>query len=261
MNITINKKLLFYVDKPNQHNELLKSIYSLKNIEPIDIRDLEFTKIRELLSINDDCIVLLFMDEPKGRAINLLYSIYSSCCGVPYVVGIFCTNSARFLEHAKYCGISKLFCKKFKDYSDFKVVRWVKMICRYLNASCILPYEGSCMSSYARYKISQKLKKLGMTVHLTGYKYILDAIELYVKDLNFRITSDIYKTLSIRYNTAVANIDRCMRHAIEVTWRDSSISCLQKYYPKPDKVYENRPSVLEFVSCIAKQLRQELTLS
>ena len=200
----------------------------------------------------------LFVEESKGKAMNMLHNIYNNSFVSPYIISVFKTNRERFLEHVKSCGIFKLFCVKSKDYSDEHVIEWVNKICNYICMNSVFPFSQSYANSYVRNKICKKLQDIGMTCYLTGYKYIVDAIELYMRNLNFYITSDIYKELSRRYNTAASNIDRCMRHAIEVVWRDTSLDCLEKNYPDSSKVYEERPSVLEFIKCLAEDIKKNI---
>lgn len=251
-------QLLFLVDRPEQHNELIESLHLLKDVDALRIRNMDFGHVRDFVNNRGNCVLLLFIEDQKGGAMKLLYRMYNSSFNIPYVIAIFKTGRQRFLEHVSACGVSKIFCSKYENYSDFKVVGWIKRVCRYVGMNSVFPYFNSYAESYVRYKISEKLRNMGMACYLTGYKYVVDAIELYMKNLDFCITSDIYRILSLRYYTASANIDRCMRHAIEVTWRDNSFSCLEKHYPNVSKVYENRPSVLEFVKCIANEIRDDM---
>ena len=252
----IKSHLLFLIDKPEHHSELVSSLYCLKNVNVMRIKNMEFKHIRNYLNKRRNCVVLLFIENNKGSAMEMLHNLYNNSYNSPYIIGVFKTNRKRFLEHVKSCGIVKLFCTKSSNYSDYQVVDWVKKICTYVSMDSIFPFSQSYANSYVRNKICKKLQQMGMVNFLTGYKYIVDAVELYIKNLNFRITTDIYKSLSIRYDTAPANIDRCMRHAIEVMWRDTSFECLERYYPNSSKIYENRPAVLEFVKCLAEDIKK-----
>ncbi len=257
MNV-VKSNLLFLIDRPEQHSDLIANLYCLKNINVMRIRNMGFSQIRNYINKRRNCVILLFIENNKGEAISMLHNIYNNSFNAPYIISVFKTNRKRFLEHMKSCGIVKLFCSKSTDYSDAKVFDWVAKICDYMRMNTVLPFSQSYAKSYVRNKICQKLQKMGMVCYLTGYKYIVDAIELYMKNLNFRITSDIYKTLALKYGTAAANIDRCMRHAIEVVWRDTSFDCLRKNYPNASKIYEERPAVLEFVKCLAENIKENI---
>ena len=253
----VKTSLLFLVDKPEQHSELIRDLYCLKNINVMRM-DMNFNQVRGFINRKRNCVIFLIVEESKGKAMNMLHNIYNNTYNTPYIISVFRTSRERFLEHVKTCGIFKLFCVKSKDYDDKKVIEWVEKICNYISMNSVFPFSQSYANSYVRSKICQKLENIGMTCYLTGYKYIVDAIELYMKNLNFYITSDIYKELSQRYKTAAANIDRCMRHAIEVVWRDTSFGCLEKNYPDSTKIYEERPSVLEFVKCLAEDIKTNI---
>ena len=254
----IKSHLLFLIDKPDQHSELIYKLYNLKNINIMRIENMNFKQIQSFINKKRNCIVFLFVEENKGKAMSMLYNLYNNYYIPPYIIAIFKTNRERFLEHVKSCGIFKLFCIKSKEYDEKKVVEWINRICSYMCMNTVFPFSQSYANSYIRNKICKKLQNIGMTYYLTGYKYMVDAIELYIKNLNFCIISDIYKGLSLRYKTASANIDRCMRHAIEVVWRDTSFKCLEKNYPDRKKIYKERPSVLEFVRCLAENIKSEI---
>ncbi len=255
---TTKSHLLFIIDKPEQHSGLIKDLYDIQNVNVMRVRNMKFNQIRNFINKRRNCVILFFVEENKGKAIGMLHNIYNNSFNPPYIVSVFKTNRKRFLEHVKMCGIIKIFCSESKNYSDSKVTEWVTKICNCINMNFVFPFSQSYANSYVRNKICCQLQKMGMVCYLTGYKYIVDAIELYIKNLDFKITSDIYKALSLKYKTASANIDRCMRHAIEVVWRDTPFVCLQKYYPNSSKIYENRPAVLEFVKCLAERIRESI---
>lgn len=250
--------LLFLIDKPDKHCDLIKNLYCLKNVNVMRIKNMNFNQVRNFINRRINCIILLFVEENKGKAITMLHNMYNCSFKIPYVICVFKTNRKKFLEHIKTCGVAKLFCTKLRGHSDYVILNWVKKACNYVGMNVVFPFSQSFANSYVRQKICDKLHKMGMVCYLTGYKYIVDAIELYIDNLNLCITSDIYQLLALKYNTACANIDRCMRHAIEVVWRDTSFECLEKNYPNNFKVYENRPSVLEFIRCLAENIKKTI---
>lgn len=67
--------------------------------------------------------------------------------------------------------------------------------------------------------------KTGFPVGICGSKYFLDAIKIVLCMPNniFSITTQIYDKLAEKYNTKPANIERAMRHAVDVAWTDTFV--------------------------------------
>ena len=158
----VKTSLLFLVDKPEQHSDLIKDLYCLKNINVMRM-DMNFGHVRNFINKKRNCVIFLFVEESKGKAMNMLHNIYNNTYNTPYIISVFRTNRERFLEHVKTCGIFKLFCVKSKDYDDKKVIDWVKKICNYISMNSVFPFYQSYANSYVRNKICQKLENIGMT--------------------------------------------------------------------------------------------------
>lgn len=62
------------------------------------------------------------------------------------------------------------------------------------------------------------LFKLGISPDLTGYHYILEAIELIIKEPNIirkgMVTKVLYPTIGKANNVTSGSVERCIRHAI-----------------------------------------------
>ena len=75
-------------------------------------------------------------------------------------------------------------------------------------------------------RIAQILKDLSVPVHLNGYKYLKDAIELvYNHPIPLLMTKDVYPSVAAKYRVTHSSVERAMRHAVEKAWdrRDPNI--------------------------------------
>lgn len=246
--------LLFLVDNPEKNGDLIGKLHSLKNTTVTRIRNMRFEQMRNFLVNHRNCIVVLLIEDRHGKAVDLLYRLHNCSFNSPYVVAVVKIEPSRFVEHLKVHNVSKFFDYNDKNYSSDLVISWIEKIYRALSMASIFPVFRQHLYSSVRLQIVTRLENMGMLLNLTGHKYVVDAIELCIEDPSLGITRDIYWILAKRYKTTYSSVDRCMRHAIEIVWRDTSMECLKKYYPDTDRVYKMRPSVSEFVKCIAEDM-------
>lgn len=246
--------LLFLVDNPEKNGNLIGKLHSLKNTTVTRIRNMGFEQMRNFLVNHRNSVVVLLIEDRHGKAVDLLYRLHNCSFNLPYVLVVSEIEPSRFVEHLKVHNISKFFDCNDENYSDDLVIDWIKKIYKGLSMASIFPVFRQHLYSSVRFQIATRLEKMGMSIHLTGYKYVVDSIELCTEDPGLGITRDIYWILAKRYKTTYSSVDRCMRHAIEIVWRDTPIDCLKKYYPDTDRVYKMRPSVSEFVKCIADDM-------
>lgn len=249
----IKNNLLFFAERPEMHDNLIGKLYGLKDMFIMRLKDLCIDQMRSFIINHRNCIILFFIENSKDSAMSLLYKICNCTFSLPYIIVVFKNSTYRLVNHVRVHDSFKIFCMDSKDYTDDLVIDWIKKVCVGLSFSVVFPRLKSYMLSSTRFKITTNLKKLGMFSYLTGYKYVVDAIELYVNDSSLCITKDIYRILADKYKTNSMNIDRCMRHAIEAVWRDSKLENLKKYYLNDDKIGENKPSVFEFIRCMAEK--------
>lgn len=248
--------LLFFVDKPEVYDNLIEKFYRLNDVFVMRLKNFGVEQIRNFLISHRKCIVVFIIENSKDLAMSMLYKICNCSFSLPYTVVIFKNKTQRLIGHVGVHDGFKIFCMSSKDYSDDLVVDWIKKVFLGLKFSVVFPRYKSYLFSSTRFKIAKFLQKIEMFPYLTGYKYVVDAVELYVDNPNLYITKDIYRILASRYKTSTMNIDRCIRHAIDSVWRNPVSKNLKKYYygDKSDNVAIGKPSVFEFVRYVADKI-------
>lgn len=246
--------LLFFANKPELHDNLIGKLYSLKNMFIMPLKNSSIEQMRSFLITHRNCVILFIVEKSKDSAMSLLYKVCNCTFSLPYIIVIFKNATHRLQNHIKVHNNFKIFYMNSEEYMDDLVVDWIKKVCAGLSFSIIFPRVRSYMLSSTRFKITMYLKKIGMFSYLTGYKYIVDAIELYINNPNLYVTKDIYRILAERYKTNSMNIDRCMRHAIEAVWRNTNTKNLKKYYLDDDSICKDKPSVFKFIRCVSKNI-------
>ena len=254
----LKNHLLFLVENPEKHDDLIGKLHSLKNTSVNRIRNMGFEQLKNFLIKNRSCIVVLLIEQKRGEAVELLYHMHNCLISPPYLVVISKLEPGRLLNHINSNSVCRFFDLNSSDYSSENVVSWIEKIYRGLSLSLVFPWFRRYSRSYIRRSVALRLNNMGMLFRLTGHKYVVDAIEICIYNPNIYMTKNVYWILARRYGVTRASVDRCMRHAIEVVWRDTAMDCLAKYYPDVDRVYKMRPSVAEFVRCVASDMNEKI---
>ena len=105
-------------------------------------------------------------------------------------------------------------------------------------------------------KISQVLKDLSIPVHLNGYKYLKDAIEITCSSSkHVRLTKEIYPAIAKKYNVTSGSVERAMRHAIEKAWDRRDPEIYRTYFGIIST--KSIPTNSEFVAVVFEALHIE----
>ena len=81
-------------------------------------------------------------------------------------------------------------------------------------------------------EISTMLRNMNIPCHLSGYEYLQSAILLCIKDSTIikRISTELYPTLAIKYNTTSSAIEAAIRHAIENVWINGNFEIINSIF-------------------------------
>ena len=70
--------------------------------------------------------------------------------------------------------------------------------------------------------VDEVLLHMGIMPHLMGYTYLKAALAMAYedRDLLLGVTKILYPSLAKRFDTSPANLERCIRSAVEIAWRN-----------------------------------------
>ena len=100
--------------------------------------------------------------------------------------------------------------------------------------------------------IRKTLDQIGVKHNIKGYSYIIRAIEMCLEDrnkLNY-IVKGIYAEIAQENNDKVTNVERAMRHAIEVSWKQGNLALINRIFGYTVSSDKGKPTNSEFVALI-----------
>ena len=104
-------------------------------------------------------------------------------------------------------------------------------------------------------KIVKVLNKLGVPVHLKGYKYIVEAIALCYENTEIRMSKELYIEIASRHNDKPSRVERAIRHAIEVTWSKIDEDVSQEIFGNSIDARKGKPVNTQFLKTVASYLK------
>ena len=105
-------------------------------------------------------------------------------------------------------------------------------------------------------KITQILKELSVPVHLNGYRYLREAIEVMCNSSKpARLTKEIYPAVAKRYSVTHGSVERAIRHAIEKAWDRRDPEIYRNYFGVIST--KSIPTNSEFIIVVFETLQNE----
>ena len=107
-----------------------------------------------------------------------------------------------------------------------------------------------------RFATSNTLLRIGIPYNINGAKYLIRAVEIAVEspDAVMNITKRIYQIIAIESNTKAANVERAIRHAIDIAWSKNRIAFLNTIFGVDIYEEQDRPCNGEFIALLAERI-------
>lgn len=105
-------------------------------------------------------------------------------------------------------------------------------------------------------QVKKTLKTLGIPVHIKGYGYLVDAIELVIGDRAFMngVTKKLYPAIAKGNNTTPSRVERAIRHAIQVGWSRCDMAFVYEIFQNTVSPDRGVPTNSEFIALVAEYI-------
>lgn len=112
-------------------------------------------------------------------------------------------------------------------------------------------YTDECLN--LEMLITQLLQAMRIPAHINGYRYLRKAIFYAVKrdDPGSISAKTLFAKVSRDFGTTPGNIDRGIRYALIIAWKQCDFVALQKTYSFMTSFAYDRPTNLKLIACIA----------
>jgi hypothetical protein len=104
-------------------------------------------------------------------------------------------------------------------------------------------------------KIINLLHDLGISSNMRGYKYLLESIKIMLSENITYITKELYPKIAIKFGTNICNVERSIRHAIEVGFNRGDLKKLHQYFGRTIKINKDRPTNYNYIQTLVEILK------
>lgn len=111
-------------------------------------------------------------------------------------------------------------------------------------------------------KATAILRQMGVPAHLNGYYYLRSAIVISLEEnvAVSSVTKLLYPTIAREYVTTEQKVERGIRNAIEVAWKNGNPDFFQEEFGYNKDSGRERPSNSECIARIVDHIRMEQML-
>lgn len=109
--------------------------------------------------------------------------------------------------------------------------------------------------------LDEQLKNIFLTIgipaHIKGFQYLRVGVSMVIgnPDMINRITKELYPSIATSFNASTSNVERGIRHAIEIAWTRGRVDLLNNILGCKVCSPQYKPTNGEFIALIASKLR------
>ncbi len=107
--------------------------------------------------------------------------------------------------------------------------------------------------------INKLLHSLGVPSSIKGYRYLRESICLICENprLFDSVTKHLYPQIAAKNNTTSSNVERAIRHAIEVSWSRGNYDLMEEIFGHSISAEKGKPTNSEFLATIVDKIKLE----
>ncbi len=108
-------------------------------------------------------------------------------------------------------------------------------------------------------RLAHRFSKMGVPPHYKGYRYLVEAVLLVCADKRWLtgITKHLYPEIGRRFGTSAGQVERAIRHALEVTWEKGDAAEIAALFPSSRKDDRGKPTNSSFIAKMADVITME----
>ena len=232
-----------------------------ENLYLIDTTNNAPDALKLVMDYTPDAVVLdIELNQGNGDGFSFLDDMKETCVGrKPLIIVVTNLISSYIHKRIHEKGGDYIITKSKPDYSVELVLNTIDSLVSISSLDKSRQAELAKMMAKQEYamrlkkKIAAEMDMIGMKPSLKGARYIKEAIEMNVEERR----DNTKALLAEKYSVTVDSIEKAMRHAIEVTWKNDPETLLF-HYTAPIDSKRGAPSPAEFVYYYVDKIKREL---
>lgn len=260
----MNKKLsiLLVEDDQNACKDIIEYAEELDDISLIGVTNNSNKALEYVTDYLPNAVILdLELHEGCGNGLTFLGELKNmNLKVVPYILVTTNNSSAVTYEYARKLGADFIMAKHQSDYSARGVVEFLRMMKDILISkanSADLNHTTTESPEQKEKRITRRicaeLDLIGISPKAVGYQYLIDAIQIVLKEP----TNNICSVIGAMHNKSDSSVERAIQNALNRAWRTSNIEDLLKHYTAKINSEKGVPTMTEFIFYYANKIKNE----
>ncbi|MCM1307188.1 MAG: sporulation transcription factor Spo0A [Butyrivibrio sp.] len=198
-------------------------------------------------------MVILDLVMPKVDGLGVMEEIaQNGGSGKPEYIVISAVASESVISEAIRMGASYFIMKPFDGALLVRRIKQMTARAEEMAESSVSALSAENIRPTTYMLVVRLLRNLGVSIRMTGYKYIRDAIIFAVNDPESltSITKTIYPEIAKAHQTSSGNVERNIRYAVEVMWSERGVPKYSEFFDEVFGDGTDKPTNSQFIlSC------------
>lgn len=256
-------EVLVLEDEQSERDELVGKIEACA--EQLHLTAATGNADEALESINNFCpdavILDLELHKGGGDGFGFMAALKNLHLAKPPFILVTTWNvSPTTFQAARELGADYILTKTSKDYTaqtpvDFLISLKSAIFSRTPRCEVVPVTQASDREKEIRKRIIAELNKIGINPKSVGYRYLVDAIELVMKESKPHVCQDIGK----KWQKAENSVERAIQNAINRAWNTSNDQDLLDNYTAVIKSERGVPTINEFIYYYAEKIKPDFS--
>lgn len=253
--------IILVEDDVSEWQKYKEIINNREDVQLVSITNSSIKAIEDCKKYMPDAVILdLELNDGEGSGFDFIEKIKEIELKVlPKIVVTTNVHSDSVYDFCHKNSIDFIFYKGQKNYSREKIINTLFLLNDYENNNKTICIEqcNKQQEDNIMIKVNRELDNIGIGTHLTGRKYLADAIAYMLTNEDNSKVSIIQKLVA-KYKKSSSTISRAMQNAILHAWRIMSIEDLNKYYTARVNYETGVPTPNELIYYYVDKIKKEL---
>lgn len=209
----------------------------------------------------DTVILDLELHKGSGSGLDVLNGLKNDYSTIrPYILVTTNNSSIITYEIARQLGADYIMSKHQDNYSEKAVIDFLRLVAPAIKdrkSNSTISMDINEAPAYYEKRVTRRiiseLNLIGVNQKSVGYKYLVDAIFITIKEP----TQNICCIIANKYNKTESSVERAMQNAINRAWATSSIDDLLNNYTAKISSAKGTPTLTEFIFYYANKIKNE----
>jgi len=254
----MKKVKILIVDDNNYKSKKLEE--TLNAFEEFDVYNRVEDGVTALDSIKatEPDVVLLDLILPKVDGLDLIKIVKEDDTITKKPILIVVTNVERqdFVSMALNFGADYYMINPSHSTIIDKIRQLISIKNMTFNSANVLVNHTPAPNNDIYVMVTSVLREIGVPAHLKGYNYLRDCIvDLLKTNEQVHLVKQLYPDIAKKYKANFAQVERSIRHAIEVTWKKGDNEKLNAMFGFVIDQYKSRPTNSAFIKTLVDNIR------